>query len=97
MTEQNMVSFAINVAVHANAIVLSFITLPTLLEQLDIVGFLDIAREGVWILFTLLLRLNRVVLFVISSIELCHCDIGENGFFEFSGLDLGEEEVIVIV
>ena len=97
MTERNMVSFVIDVAVHANAIVLSFITLPTLLEQLDIVGFLDIAREGVWIIFTLLLRLNRVVLFVISSIELCHCDVGKNGFFEFSGLDLGEEEVVVIV
>ena len=88
MTERNMVSFVIDVAVHANAIVLLFITLPTLLEQLDIVGFLDIAREGVWILFTLLLRLNRVVLFVVSSIELCHCDIGRMGSLSFPALIL---------
>ena len=42
-----MVSFAIDIAVHPNAIVLPFIALPTLLQHLDIVGFLDIAREEV--------------------------------------------------
>ena len=55
VTERDMVSFAIDIAVHPNAIVLPFIALPTLLQHLDIVGFLDIAREEVRILCTLLL------------------------------------------
>ena len=45
MTERDMVSFAIDIAVHPNAIVLPFIALPTLLQHLDIVsdchGFLN--------------------------------------------------------
>jgi hypothetical protein len=55
VTEQDMVSFAIDMAVHPNAIVLLFIALLTFLQHLDIVGFLNIAREEVRILCTLLL------------------------------------------
>ena len=92
-----MVSFAIDIAVHPNAIVLPFIALPTSLQHLDIVGFLDIAREEVWILRTLLLCFFVCSRPVFDSIELCDCDFGKNGILNFSALDLGEEKVVVVV